>query len=136
MGKVATTKGLRRKMETINKALSIFTRKQKMKLVIITLIILGGSLCELLGVTVILPFINVALDFNIIFENQYMLTIYDVLDLSSPRQFLILLGIVLMVVYIVKNIYLTIMNDIIYKFTYRTQKELACKLLYGYIQQP
>lgn len=123
-------------METIKKALSIFTRRQKIKLIIITVIILGGSLCELIGVTAILPFINVALDFNVVFENQYMLAVYKWLDLESPQQFLILLGIVLMVVYVVKNIYLTVMNDIIYKFTYRTQKELACNLLRGYMQQP
>ena len=62
-------------MKTIRKALSIFTRRQKIKLIIITLIILGGSLCELIGVTAILPFINVALDFNVVFENQYMILV-------------------------------------------------------------
>lgn len=123
-------------METIKKALSIFTRRQKIKLIIITAIILGGSLCELIGVTAILPFINVALDFDVVFENQYMFAVYELLNLDSPQQFLILLGVVLMVVYVVKNIYLTVMNDIIYKFTYRTQKELACNLLRGYMQQP
>lgn len=123
-------------METIRKASSIFSKRQKIKLVIITLVILGGSLCELLGVAAILPFVNVALDPSAIFDNQYMEKVYYWLGLDTPEQFMAVLGTLLIVVYIVKNMYVAYMNDLMYKFTYRSQKELAGRLLKAYMKQP
>lgn len=136
MIKEVSIRGANKIMETIRKASSIFSKRQKIKLVIITLVILGGSLCELLGVAAILPFVNVALDSSAIFENQYMAKVYYWLGLGTPEQFMAILGTVLIFVYIVKNIYVAYMNNLMYKFTYRSQKELASRLLKAYMKQP
>ena len=46
-------------MRTWKKIQFIFTKKQKVKIVIISIMICIGAMFELLGVTAILPFVNV-----------------------------------------------------------------------------
>lgn len=123
-------------MTTIKKAMTIFSRRQKLRLAYLTVVIFIGSLCELLGITVILPFINVVLDSDIIEENAYLSYVYDYLGLQSPEEFLIVLGILLIVVYIVKNVFVTYMYNAMYKFTYRSQRDLSIRLLEVYMKQP
>ena len=123
-------------MDIIKKVLSIFSKREKWKLVSLIVIIIIGSLMELLGVTAILPFINVAMAPESIFENEIMLYIYELLNINKPEDFLVVLGGSLIVIYILKNIYIILMNNYIYKFAYRSQKELAGRLLTSYMRQP
>lgn len=123
-------------METFRKIRFIFTRNQKIKIVVISILICIGALFELLGVTAILPFVNVAINPDSVNEKWYLRDLYSVLKLESPNIFLTVLAIFLIVIYIVKNIYLTIMNYCIFNFTYNNQRELARKLLNSYLKQP
>ena len=123
-------------MDSVKKAFSVLSKKKKWKLAWLIIVILIGSLMELAGVTAILPFINVALAPESIFENQIMLFVYEQLGLNKPEEFLIILGFVLISIYILKNIYIILMNNYIYKFAYQNQKELACRLLTSYLKQP
>ena len=123
-------------MDIIKKVLSIFSKREKWKLVSLIVIIIIGSLMELLGVTAILPLINVALAPESIFGNEIMLYVYELLNLNRPEDFLVVLGGSLIVIYILKNIYIILMNNYIYKFAYRSQKELASRLLTSYMRQP
>lgn len=123
-------------MSLFKKLNFIFARRQKIQLCILALIIIGGALWELLGITAILPFVNVAMDPESIFENEYMLYFYNLFGLTSPNVFLALLAIGLVIIYIIKNVYLTAMNYGIYRFSYNNQKRLAEKLLGAYLKQP
>lgn len=123
-------------MNSIKKAFSVFNKKQRWKLVWMVIIILFGSLGELLGVTAILPFINVALKPDSIFENAIMAEVYQFLSLDTPNDFLLIMGILLIAIYVVKNLYIIYMNNHMYKFSYRCQKELASRLLVSYMKQP
>lgn len=123
-------------MDSVKKAFSVLDKKKKWKLVWLIIVIIVGSLMELVGVTAILPFINVALAPESIFENQIMLFVYEQLNLNKPEEFLVILGFVLIAIYVLKNIYIILMNNYIYKFAYQNQKELACRLLTSYLKQP
>ena len=71
----------------------------------LTIIIIIGAFFELLGVGAILPFINVVLDSNSVSTTFYLKFFYDLLRFNSVNVFMVFLGICLIVVYIVKNIY-------------------------------
>lgn len=71
----------------------------------LTIIIIIGAFFELLGVGAILPFINVVLDSNSVSTTFYLKFFYDLLRFNSVNVFMVFLGISLIVVYIVKNIY-------------------------------
>ncbi len=123
-------------MDTLKKIGYIFNRKQKYKLLFLGIVIIIGALWELLGITAILPFINVAVNPDSIYKNQYLSYFYERLNMTSPNTFLAMLAFMLIVIYIIKNVYLTIMNYGIYRFTYNNQRQIATKLLRSYLKQP
>mgnify|MGYP007110311999 CR=1 FL=1 len=66
-------------MELLRKLNYIFARRQKIQLLVLSVIIICGALWELLGITAILPFVNVAMKPHSILENEYMSYFYNLL---------------------------------------------------------
>ncbi len=123
-------------MDTLRKLGYIFNKKQKVKIFFLVIIIIGGALCELLGVTAILPFIDVVVSPDSVYTNKYLNYFYNFFHMTSTNMFLVLLTIMLIAVYVMKNVYLTLMNYLIYRFTYNNQKLLAYRMLKAYLKQP
>lgn len=123
-------------MAMLKKIGYIFDRKQKMKLFIILIMITIGSLMELVGVAAIIPFINVVMSPDTINTNQFFHYVYEKLKFQSANDFLVGLAIFLIGVYIVKNLYLVMMNALQYRFIFNNQKKLSCRLLECYASQP
>ncbi len=122
-------------MDLIRKIDYILNRKQKIRLIQLTLIIILGAFLELLGVSMILPFIDVMMDPQVIMHKTYLSYFYGLFHFSSPNQFMIFLTLSLIIIYIVKNVYIAIMYDIQYRFTYRNQKRVSSKLFACYLKQ-
>lgn len=122
-------------MTLIRKIDYIFSRKQKIRLIELTFIIIIGALFELLGVSAILPFINVVLDPSAIGTIPYLQSIYDLLGFHSTNDLMVFLGICLIIIYIVKNVYIALMYDAQYRFTYRNQCRISSKLLDAYLRE-
>ncbi|MCR4754362.1 MAG: ABC transporter ATP-binding protein/permease [Lachnospiraceae bacterium] len=123
-------------MSALNKLNYIFDKHQKWIIFRIVILIIIGTALELVGITAILPFVEVAMKPNRIFEDSRLNYVYNVLNLNSAIEFLILMGILLIVVYVVKNIFLIYMNDKIFRFTYNSQRSLANRLLLAYLKEP
>ena len=114
----------------------IFSKEQKRRLVLLFIVILIGTFLELLGVTAILPFINIILSPNEIESMKYLGDIYRLLDMKSPNEFILLTAITLIVIYIVKNVYVAGMYNLQYRFTYNNQRRLSTRILDAYLKQP
>ena len=123
-------------MGDLKKINYIFDRKQKIKLVLLAIMIMIGALCELLGITAILPFIDVTVNPRAIQKSEWLSYFYNLLGMKSTNEFLAFLAIVLVIVYVVKNVYLAFMNYAIYRFTYNNQRALALRMLKLYMKQP
>lgn len=120
----------------VKKLRYIFTRKEKICLVGVFFLILVGSFIELLGVSVFLPFIQVMMEPERVQEEASLRYIYEHFRFQSTDQFLIALGVLICAVYVFKNVYLTIMQNAILKFSYTTRMQLATKLLSTYMAEP
>lgn len=120
----------------VKKLRYIFTRKEKICLVGVFFLILVGSFIELLGVSVFLPFIQVMMEPERVQEEASLRYIYEHFHFQSTDQFLIALGVLICAVYVFKNVYLTIMQNAILKFSYTTRMQLATKLLSTYMAEP
>lgn len=120
----------------IKKLNYIFTRKEKICLVGVFFLILIGSFMELLGVSVFLPFIQVMMEPERIQGEAYLRYFYDLLHFQSTDHFLIALGALICIVYLLKNTYLTVMQNAMLKFSYTTRMQLATKLLTTYMAEP
>lgn len=123
-------------MDLLKKIRYIFTKQQKIKFLILFVIMFVGAIFELMGVSLILPFVQVVMDPNSIQQNSIMKFVYDFFNIQSTNSFLLLLSILLIVVYIVKNLYLLLMYYAQYRFTYNNQMRMSGRLMDCYLKKP
>lgn len=114
----------------------IFAFKDKMKIVLLLIMVVIGSFLELMGVTIFMPFIEVIMDPSTIEETPLLKMMYDWMKYESVETFLAFLAFIIIIVYVVKNVFLWIQQDLIVRFSYNTQRKLSTKLLSSYLRQP
>lgn len=114
----------------------IFDRKQKISLVILLFVIGIGTMLELLGVTAIMPFISVVMDPETIYKKWYLNWVYQQFAFGSEVNFMIFLAAALILIYVLKNVYLCLMYNLQYHFTFSNQRKLAYRMLECYMKQP
>ena len=113
----------------------VLNRKQKLQLVMLMIVIFFGAFVELLGVSAILPIVDIALYPESIDEKWYLVLIKNIFGLSSANQMVAFLAALLIVIYILKNIYITFMYRMQYKFIFENQRRLAVRLMDCYMHQ-
>ncbi len=120
----------------LSKLAYIFDRRDKWKIAILLVAVVIGSFLELLGVTVFMPFINIISDQSVIQRTWYLKTVYDLFHFSSPKSFMVALTILIIGIYVIKNIYLILEKNYIFRFSYNTQMKLSTRLLGTYMKEP
>ena len=128
--------GEKKKTGIFTKLGYIFTAKDKRKIAILLVAVVIGSFLELLGVTIFMPFINIISNPQTIQKTWYLKIFYDGLHFSSTKNFMIALSCAIIAVYLIKNIYLIVEKNCIYKFSYSTQMRLSTRLLETYMKEP
>lgn len=113
----------------------VLDKKQKIHLILLLIIIFIGAFVELLGVSAILPVVNVATSPETIDQTWYLSWLKQTLKLEDAGQMLIVLSIILIIIYFLKNVYVTIMYNMQYGFIFGNQKKLAVKLMDCYMHQ-
>ena len=119
----------------IKKVNYILDRTQKLKLIMLLVIIFVGAFVELLGVSSIMPLINVATDPNAVENTWYIAMIRDFFGFTEVKQVVVFLSVFLIGVYIVKNIYITMQYNVQYRFIFNNQRCLAVKMMNAYMHQ-
>ncbi len=117
----------------------ILNRRQKLQVAWLLVLIVIGSFMELLGVAVFLPFIRMLMDPEAAlndYDRPYLKWAYEMLHVPDINTFLIMIALLICAVYVVKNVYLSFMQNSILSFTYRTRMGLATKLLDTYMHEP
>lgn len=120
----------------IKKLNYIFSRKDKIKIVLLMLIVIGGSFLELLAVSVFSPFIEIIMDPASLFESTIMSFLYEKTAVGETTQFLALIAFCIIMIYILKNVYIILEKNAIYRFSYRIQREISTGLLKAYMKEP
>ncbi len=113
----------------------VLERKQKINIGILLIIMFFGAFLEFLGVSLILPLVNVALEPECIDSKWYYAAVKNYMGFSNARQMLVFLAVVLIVTYIVKNIYITMMYDMQYRLVFDNQRRLSVKMMKCYMSQ-
>lgn len=119
----------------IKKISYIFTRKQKIETIMLLIMILIGSVFELLGVSAVLPLVEVILDPAVITREGVYKTIADMLNITSHTTFCVFLCVMLIGVYIVKNAYLSLLAYAQIRFAALTRYQTACRMFRAYVYQ-
>ncbi|WP_298749297.1 ABC transporter ATP-binding protein [uncultured Arcobacter sp.] len=94
----------------IKKLNYILTRRDKKFFIVLIVFSIFVSLIEVVGISAIMPFLSIAIDFNYIHTNEYLSKFYSLLDFKSDVDFILIFGIFLFLFYILRsglNIYYT-----------------------------
>lgn len=120
----------------IKQELYIITPRQKRMSVLLFLIIFVGSLFELLGVTAILPLVEALMDMETFCTKWYVAPVVQFLNIDNQRQIIYTISALIVLVYLIKNVYLLWSMHIQYKFRFGFEKELSTRMLKAYLQRP
>ncbi len=106
----------------------LFSTRQKRQLVGLFFLMLFGALLEILGVSLIVPLVSVVMQGDIMKTNQFVGAVCKSFHIQSDRVFLICCIILLIVVFIFKDLYLVfqiyVQNRFVYNNRFRMQQRL------------
>ena len=120
----------------VKKLRYVFDRKDKIKLVGLAILMVIGSVLELLAVAVFNPFIEVLMQTSSIEDDSFLKLFFTHIHLNGIEQYLVVLSALIAVIYLVKNIYLSFLQNTILSFSYTTRMNLATRLLTTYMNEP
>lgn len=113
----------------------IFDKDQKMKFVLLLILTFGTTLLELLGVAAVMPLVNVIMSPDTIMNTWYLNYFYTKLEITNTNVFIAVMGIAIIIVYVVKNVAVSIMYYLQYYYTFSNQRKLAGKMMSCYLKQ-
>lgn len=123
-------------MESIRKLSAIFSRTQKWQFAGLFVIEFIGSLLELLGISMLIPFIGVIADSSKLMEKSIVQKLMGLFHLYNEKQLLIFIVGAMIVVYAGKNIYLMFMTYIQYQIIWRNRLKMETDIMSYYVRQP
>lgn len=120
-------------LRSLNKLLN---RQQKSRvfLLLIMMIICAGF--EMTTVSLVIPLVSVIMNADMIHTNSYLSYVYEMLDMKSETQFLIVLVVSLIFAYIVKNIFIMTMYVSQANFVTKNSFKMSKLLLENFMNRP
>lgn len=120
----------------ISKFSLILSRHQKIRIIVLVLLMVTGGLLETLSISLIMPFMGAVMAPEDAMQQWYVKCVCSALNLSSPRTFLVVLAFVLAIIYIVKNVYLLWEYNVQYRFVYGNMFAMQSRILQTYLYKP
>ncbi len=122
-------------MQYIRRFLYLNRGKEKSLVLMILLFLLISSL-EMLGIGLIGPFINLALNPDSIQKNTWLASVYSWFNFTADSQVLPLVGAFVIVIFYVKSFLSFNAQKYIFRFGYNQQGELSAQLMRAYLSAP
>ena len=121
--------------KTISKLSALLQKKDKQFLLLLLLFSIIISLIETVGISLIMPFIAVATNFNLIGDSPYH-EIFNFFDFGSNVNFVMTFGVILIVFYIFRSIINLFYFHMLARFTQGRYHLLAYRLFENYMALP
>ncbi len=119
----------------VKKVNYILDRRQKRNLVILAVCIAIGSFFETISISAVLPIVNVVTDPEIINTGRRYKMIGDILGIHEVRQYVFVLSMIMISVYLIKNAFLIFLYDLQFRYTTHNQRRLSYRLMQCYMSQ-
>lgn len=123
-------------MSLLKKIAYIFDRNVKLQMFGLMIMSVIGALLELIGVSILLPIIDLAVSPDNIMDNIYCRLISRVFHVTGYRDILLILICTMLAVYLFKNAFLAVMYNLIYRFSGEVHNKIAGRLIHTYLVQP
>ena len=118
------------------KVFDIFTTKEKMICAFIVVMMLIGALLEALGIGAIMPLLALMSDENYLQKHPDIGNVAYSFGITTHRDFIMASTIMLILIYLIKNLYLIFQTRVQIYFALNKQISLSKKLLAFYLSKP
>lgn len=121
--------------DALHKLNFILTREQKGYSVIVFIMSIIHALFELLGISILVPMLNAFLEPETLYDKAYIKPFVQIFHLHDTRQIIIFLCIIMIVLYIVKNVYNTFNIWVSANYACKMQREISVRIMSAYMKQ-
>lgn len=108
----------------------------KINLIILVILFISISIIEALGIGLIGPFLHLANNPNLVDENEWSSRLVNFFDFSSPQQFVAILGVGIIALFIIKSILSWRIKTYVFGFCLRVRGKLCNNLMKAYLEAP
>lgn len=115
---------------------NMFNKREKKKFILLFLMMIIAALFETLGIGLIVPFVGIVTNPDIIQENAILSSLYKMFDFQSTTAFIIFAVVSLLSVFVLKNLYLLIFNYAQFRVVLNQQVKLSKSLFEEYLIKP
>ena len=122
----------------IKKLMVLLDGRQKRIMVLLVFLMLIGAVLETLGVSLVIPVMNVVMDEHAVENNKYLQVICDILriEYNDTRKLMIFTKLALIGVFVVKNIFLFIQQKAQLRFVYTNQFATSRRMMINFMERP
>ncbi len=114
----------------------LLDRQQKRKMVLLVFLMLIGAILETLGISMIMPVMNVVLEENAVEKHEYLQVICGVFRIDNTRDLMILVMVALVVIFALKNLFLFGQQKVQLRFVYTNQFATSRRMMINFMKRP
>lgn len=128
-------KNIKTLFSMLGKLIKILNKKQKRQSILLMGLLIIVSVLEMLGVSIIVPFIMTMLEPETIMQNKYVKYMIDILHLHDYQTIMYLLSVLIILIYVLKNAFILLANY--YQCTFRNllEKDLNVRMLSAFMKR-
>jgi ATP-binding cassette subfamily C protein len=129
-------KKIKKKFSLVSKLNDLFNQKERIQFIIVVIVALFMAFSQAIGVASVLPFINMVMDQNVIFENEWLVYFFNLFNFKTTNSFIIFSGFVVLGLLIVGNFISAFSTWIKIHFVWQKNHTLSKSLLRKYLSMP
>lgn len=123
-------------IEIVKKLKLILNKKQRIRLMVILLMMIIGAGLETIGVSLIIPLVSAIVEPDVLMNNHYINVLYQFFGFESITSIMIILIVALIFIFIFKNLFLYFEYYVQYRFIYKNRFSTQRLLLETYLHRP
>ncbi len=123
-------------LSLLNKIRQLLTPRDKKIMVLLIAMMACGALLEMVAVSLLTPVIAVVTRPELLEQNRYLRTIRELIPLSDDRGFLLAMCVLVVVFFLLKNLFAGLTIYCQSRFIYRKSSEFARRLYGNYLAAP
>lgn len=124
------------KMDIVKKLRILLDRKQKISMIGLVFLMVIGAVLETCSIGFLIPVLSAILDIDSLMQYEIVEKVYHAFHMQNTTQFIILMMVILILLFVFKNIFLQMQHVVQYHFVYRNQYAMAKKMMIQYMKRP
>ncbi|MFV2047203.1 ABC transporter ATP-binding protein/permease [Metabacillus litoralis] len=122
--------------DTLQKLRFLFNKKEKKKFLLLFMMMIIAAIFETAGIGLIIPFVGIVTNPNLVQEQLFLSSTYDLLHFQSMNAFILFAVGVLLSFYVLKNAYLLLFYYVQYRVIFNQRVKLSRTMFKEYLTKP